>query len=163
MNDKTKGIRQEMFAYKNINDSEWTEGRFPNEITIGDTYLIKYQVKDAEGTLSFPAVYVVKTNECRSYKEIVDENPPSVVIIPEKYEIGVGEEIKIEGYADDDYGIEEYEMFIDDEKVLDHMGRCTYVGKKEGTVIVKANATDIVLFTTLNDAPFFTLNGAVFA
>ena len=55
--DSTQGIREEYFCYKNVKDAGWTEGKLPNRLAAGCTYLVKYQVKDAEGTLSFPAVY----------------------------------------------------------------------------------------------------------
>ncbi|MGN0495051.1 MAG: hypothetical protein ACI4GW_02370, partial [Lachnospiraceae bacterium] len=141
--DSTKGIREEYFYYKDVADEEWTEGMLPNKLTIGHTYLVKYQVKDVEGTLSFPAVAVVKTGELRVYEEIEDTIPPTVYIDVAKTEIKVGEELCIDGYALDDYGVAFFELYVDGNKVLNSFGRVVYTAKKAGTVTVKAIATDI--------------------
>ncbi|MGN0368088.1 MAG: hypothetical protein ACI4EK_04835, partial [Wujia sp.] len=141
--DRTKGIREEYFWYKNVKDGSWTEGRIPNKLTVGETYLVKYQVKDAEGTWSFPAVAVVKTSDLLVYEEIIDTVAPEIYIDVAKEEIKVGEELRIDGFASDDYGIESFYMYIDGEKVLDTFGRIRYTGKEEGTVTIKAVATDI--------------------
>ena len=140
--DSTKGIREEYFWYKNVKDGSWTEGKLPNKLTVGETYLVKYQVKDAEGTWSFPDVAVVKTSDLLVYEEIADELPPEVYIDVAKEEIKVGEELRIDGYALDDYGIDSFVMYMDGEQVLDSFGRILYTGKEEGTVTIKAVATD---------------------
>ena len=77
---------------------------------------MKYLVKDVEGSLSFPACAVVKTGELIKYEEPDDTTPPTPYINVAKTEIKVGEEIRIEGYALDDYGVESFEMYIDGEK-----------------------------------------------
>ncbi len=141
--DSTKGIREEYFWYKNVKDGSWTEGKLPNKLTVGETYLVKYQVKDAEGTWSFPAVVVVKTSDLLVCEEVVDELPPEVYIDVAKEEIKVGEELRIDGYALDDYGIDSFILYMDGEQVLDSFGRVLYTGKEEGTVTIKAVATDI--------------------
>lgn len=141
--DAKKGIREEYFHYKNVKDAGWTEGKLPNRLTIGETYLVKYQVKDVEGTLSFPAVAVVKTSDLRTFEKIEDNLPPEVYIDAAKTEIRVGEELRIDGYAIDDYGVESFTMSIDGKKVLDSFGRVLYTPDKAGTITVEATATDI--------------------
>ena len=141
--DSKKGIRQEFFYYKNIKDTSWTEGKLPNRLMIGETYLVKYQVKDVEGTLSFPSVAVVKTSDLRSFEEVTDNLPPEVYIQAAKTELCVGEEGCIDGYALDDQGIESFTLTIDGKKVLDSFGRVLYTPNKEGNIIVEAVATDI--------------------
>lgn len=143
LDDSSKGIRDEYFAYKNITDAQWTEGKLPNSLEVGNTYLVMYQVKDIEGTWSFPAVAVVKTNELREYEPVNDQNPPEAFIDAEKTELKVGEQIRIEGYATDDFGVDQFEMYIDGEQVLDAFGRVVYTPSKKGNVTVKAIATDI--------------------
>lgn len=61
--DVTKGITKEEFYYKNIEDENWTSGRLPNQIAVGETYLVKYVVTDVEGCTSYPAVIAVTTVE----------------------------------------------------------------------------------------------------
>lgn len=141
--DSTQGIREEYFCYKNVKDAGWTEGKLPNRLAAGCTYLVKYQVKDAEGTLSFPAVAVVCTTEPGVYEEIDDTVPPTVYIDTAKTEIKVGEELLIDGYALDDYGVDSYEMYIDGELVLSSFGRVILTPDKAGEIKVKAVATDI--------------------
>ena len=143
MEDGTKGIREEYFWYRDMADSDWVEGKLPNKLLIGHTYLVKYQVKDIEGTLSFPAVCVVKTGDLRQYEEVDDDTPPTVYIDTAKTEIKVGEELYIEGYALDDYGVDSFEMYVGKEKVLDCFGRILYKPAKAGTVTIKAVAIDI--------------------
>ena len=58
-NDSKKGIRKEYFYYKSSKDSDWTEGKLPNKLPIGETFLVKYVAKDMEGSYSFPAVVVI--------------------------------------------------------------------------------------------------------
>lgn len=116
--DFRKGIREEYFHYKNVKDGSWTEGKLPNRLTIGETYLVKYQVKDMEGTLSFPSVAVVKTGDLRTYEKIEDSLPPEIYIDAAKTEISIGEELRIDGYAMDDCGVESFTMSIDGKKYL---------------------------------------------
>ena len=141
--DTSKGIREEYYAYKNVNDAQWTEGKMLNRISVGETYLVRYQVKDVEGAWSFPAVAVVKTRELLQYREIEDNTPPEVYITSSRSEAKAGEELKIEGYAIDDYGIDSFTMYVDGEKVLDAFGRVIYTPEKAGTITVKAVAVDI--------------------
>lgn len=141
--DDRNGIREEYFYYRDMTDAGWTEGKLPNKLEKGHTYLVKYLVKDVEGSLSFPACAVVKTGELIKYEEPDDTTPPTPYINVAKTEIKVGEEIRIEGYALDDYGVESFEMYIDGEKILDAFGRVIYKASKAGTVTVKALAVDI--------------------
>ena len=141
--DGKGGIREEYFYYKNVKDGSWQEGRLPNVLTVGETYLVMYQVKDVEGTLSFPAVSVVKTSDLLSYSQVEDLSNPEVCLVPEKYEIAVGEKIMVEGYALDDCGINTFEMYEDGQKVLSSFGRIYVTGRKKGTIVIKGIAKDI--------------------
>lgn len=141
--DAAKGIREEYYAYKNVKDAEWTEGRLPNRVAAGETYLVKYRVKDVEGTWSFPAVAVVKTKDLLSYEEPEDTTPPEIFIETSRMEAKAGEELRIEGWASDDYGVDTFTMSINGEKVLDSFGRVLYTPDKAGTITVKAEAADI--------------------
>ena len=141
--DADKGIREEYYAYKNVKDSGWTEGRMPNRVTVGETYLVKYRVKDVEGTWSFPAAAVIKTRDLLSGQEIEDTTPPEIFIEASRMEAKAGEELRIEGWASDDYGVDTFTMSINGEKVLDAFGRVRYTPDRAGTVTVKARAVDI--------------------
>ena len=141
--DAAKGIREEYCAYKNVKDAEWTEGRLPNRVAVGETYLVKYRVKDVEGTWSFPAVAVVKTKDLLSYEEPENTTPPEIFIETSKMEAKAGEELRIEGWASDDYGVDTFTMSINGEKVLNSFGRVLYTPDKAGTITVKAEAADI--------------------
>ncbi len=143
LDDETKGIRKEYFWYKNVKDGAWTEGKLPNSLTVGETYLVKYQVQDQEGTLSFLTTKVVKTRDLLEYEEIQDVVKPEICIDVAKHEIEVGEQLRIDGYALDDYGVQTFCMYIDGEQVLDSFGRYIYIGGQVGDVKVKAVATDI--------------------
>ena len=141
--DSRKGIREEKYYYKKVQDTEWTEGKIPNKVEMGQTYLIKYIVKDVEGACSFPAAAVVRTSDCISYKEVTDENPPTVHIQAEKLEMAPGETILIQGYAEDDYGVDDFNLYINDEKMLSSFGQVRYTAGEEGIVTIHATARDI--------------------
>lgn len=141
--DSKKGIREERFYYKNILDESWTEGKLPNKLEIGNTYLVKYLVKDMEGTYSNPAVSVVTTSQLEQWKAVEDTTPPEVYIEVAKDTIKVGEELKIEGYAVDDNGVDSFELYIDGEKNLDTFGRVIFTGGSASVIPVKAIAKDI--------------------
>ena len=141
--DSRKGIREEYFAYKNVKDAEWTKGRMPNSVTAGETYFVKYQVKDMEGTWSFPAVAVVKTRDFQEYEKINDNIPPEIFITTSKPEVKVGEELRIDGYAVDDYGTDSFTLYVEGEKKLEAFGRVFYTPGKAGAITIKAVAVDI--------------------
>ena len=141
--DSRKGIRKESFAYKNVKDAEWTEGRMPNSVTAGETYLVKYQARDLEGTWSFPAVAVVKTRDFLEYEEIEDNTPPEIFVMVSKQEIQAGEEVLIESYAVYDYGIDDFTLSVNGKKILKNFGRVFHTPGKAGTITIKAEAVDI--------------------
>nr|MCR5235239.1 cellulose binding domain-containing protein [Lachnospiraceae bacterium] len=141
--DRRRGIREEKFFYKNIKSGEWTEGRMPGRVKAGETYLAMYQVTDIEGEASFPAVCVIRTDEYRQYKEIEDTTPPNILLTASKYDLSVGEEIMIDGFAEDDYGVDAFNVYIGDKKILDCFGRCSYTPDEKGEVVVRAEATDV--------------------
>ncbi len=140
--DEHKGIREEYYWYKNIKDSEWSEGTIPTTIAIGETYLIKYQVKDVEGMLSVPAIGVVKTSDLRKYTGVVDEIPPEIFINISRTEVGVGDDVLIEAYAEDAYGLESFALYLNDELIADKYVKYRYNTIKAGQDIVKAVAID---------------------
>ncbi len=141
--DSTKGIRQEFFWYKNVKDADWTEGKLPNKLTVGETYLVKYQVKDIEGTLSFPATASVKTRDFLVYEEEEDLIAPVVFVDAPKQEMSVGEQMYVDVYATDDYGVENFKVYVNGELQLESFGRILLTGQEEGTITIKATATDI--------------------
>ncbi len=141
--DSRKGIRKESFAYKNVKDAEWTEGRMPNSVTAGETYLVKYQARDLEGTWSFPAVAVVKTRDFLEYEKIRDHTPPEIFIMTSKPEVKVGEQLRIDGYSLDDYGTDSFALYVEGVKELETFGRTFYTPAQAGTITIKAEAVDI--------------------
>ena len=100
--DAKKGIREERFFYKEAGETEWTEGRFPSEVEMGKTYLVRYEAKDIEGTWSYPAVAGIKTNEAREYVRPDDTTPPVCLLTVSRDTAEAGETIYIEAEAADD-------------------------------------------------------------
>ncbi|MBR6402506.1 MAG: glycohydrolase toxin TNT-related protein [Eubacterium sp.] len=141
--DSKHGIRQEKFYYKEIGDSSWTEGRLSNSIEIGKTYVVKYQVADVEGTWSYPATAVIKTNNLKDYKSVEDDQAPEVHIDVSKTMISLGDSIMVDAYAVDDHGVSDFALYVDDKKELDHSGITYIVPEKEGIMKMKAVATDM--------------------
>lgn len=141
--DERKGIRDEKFYYKEIGDTDWTEGRFPANVSMGTTYLIKYIVKDIEGTVSRPAVAAVKTSESRQYAEPDDKNPPKVNLAVSSLNAEAKDVIYIEASAEDDYGINEFSLKCNGEEISKSYGRFEYKTETAGELIITAKATDI--------------------
>lgn len=143
MTDDKKGIRKEEFFYKEVGDTDWTEGRFPTSVLMGNTYLIKYVVTDLEGTVSRPCVVAVKTKDAREYVELEDNNPPSVMLIVSDETVEVGDKFYVEASAEDDYGIVEFEIKHEEDSIGITYGRFECVATEAGEYVVTVTATDI--------------------
>ena len=141
--DERNGIREEKFYYKEICDEQWTEGRFPAEVQMGKTYLVKYVVKDFEGTYSRPAVIGIDTNDAKVYTEPDDTTPPTISLNVSKTEANIGDLIYIEGYAQDDYGISNFEIKYNDNVIGNGYKRYELTASEAGIVTITAIATDI--------------------
>lgn len=141
--EANQGIAEEYFYYKELGDGQWTEGRIPNKVLSGHIYLVMYQVKDVEGCLSYPAVAVVNTELAPEYVETKDEVPPVVYINAAKTTLEIGEELSVECYATDDYGVESFEVYVDDSKVMDTYGRLIFTAQEKGTFTIRAKAVDV--------------------
>ena len=142
--DVRKGIRDEKFYYKEIGDAEWTEGKFPTEVEMGTTYLVKYIVTDIEGTVSRPAMAAVKTSESRVYVEPDDTNPPIIDLIVSSNIAEVGETFYIETSATDDYGVVEFYVDVNGKNIGTTYGRYDFTAESAGEVVITVTAVDIV-------------------
>ena len=141
--DDRQGIREEQFSYKEMNDTTWTEGRLPSYVPMGKTYLVKYVVTDIEGTVSRPAVCVVKTNDARTYTEPEDDTPPEIQLSVNVSTIEVNQTFYIEASATDDYGVESFRIVVNDEEIGTIYGRFGYTPDETGEFTITATATDI--------------------
>ena len=143
LSDAKKGIIEEKFYYKEINDTKWTEGRFPAQTDMGKTYLVKYIVKDYEGTYSRPAVISINTNDARVYTKPDDKEPPKVTLSVSKTEVNIGESVYIEGYAEDNFGISTFEIKCNDDVIGSGYNRYEFKANEAGVITISAIATDI--------------------
>ena len=141
--DDRKGIREEKFYYREMSEQEWTEGRFPTEAAMGTTYLIKYEVKDIEGTWSCPAVVAVRTSEAREYVRPDDTTPPECSITVSKEIVELGETLYIEAVAADDYGVTGISLKVNGKEIATQPGRYSYVPDEAGNLEITLTATDI--------------------
>ena len=141
--DERKGIREEYFYYKEISDTEWTEGRFPAEVHMGKTYLVKYVVKDLEGTYSRPAVISINTDDARVYTKPDDKEAPVVTLNVSKSEIKLGETVYVEGFAKDNYGVANFQIKCNDQLIGDGYDRYELTPSEPGTITISVVATDI--------------------
>ena len=143
LSDSRRGIRGEEFCYKEINDEAWTEGRLPSCLPIGGTYLVKYVVKDIEGTNSRPAVCVIKTNDARNYKEPEDNTAPEVQLSVSAAVTEPGRVFYIEASATDDYGVVDFNVCVNGKEIAKSYGRYSYIPSSTGEFTITASATDI--------------------
>ena len=141
--DDKSAIIEEHFYYKNTKDAGWTKGRLPKQLPIGETYLVKYQVKDQQRSLSDPAIAVVKTNSMIKWQEPEDNEAPKVYITLSKDKAEAGEQVQIDAWASDDIGVDTFSLKIDGKEVLNDYGRCYQTKDKEGEVTITATAKDI--------------------
>lgn len=141
--DDRKGIREEKFYYREMSEQEWTEGRFPTEAAMGTTYLIKYEVKDIEGTWSRPAVVAVRTSEAREYVRPDDTTPPECSITVSKEIVELGETLYIEAVAADDYGVTGISLKVNGKEIATQPGRYSYLPDEAGNLEITLTATDI--------------------
>ena len=141
--DSRKGIRDEKFYYKELGEDQWIEGRFPAEVEMGTTYLVKYIVTDIEGTESRPAMAAIKTSEARVYVQPDDTNPPVIDLSVSSSTVEVGETFYIEASAADDYGITDFSIHVNGEKLGSTYGRYDFAAEDAGEIVVTVTATDI--------------------
>lgn len=141
--DAEKGIRDEKFYYRELGQSEWTEGRFPANVQMGTTYLVKYIVTDIEGTESRPAVIAIKTNDAREYVEPDDNNPPEVSLVVSDTTVEIGSMFYVEASAQDDYGVVSFSVNNGDEQIATSYGRFECNASTAGEYTITATATDI--------------------
>ena len=156
--DESKGIRQEYKWYKNINDAQWTEGVLPGKLKVGDTYLVKYQVMDVEGELSNIDIYVVTTSQLIKYTPLKDVLPPEITLNVSKTEASILDIINIEAYADDDYGLDVFELYINDELISEGYINYSYITTKAGVDNVKAYARDMSGNEAVVEIPITVVN-----
>ncbi|MDE5781318.1 MAG: hypothetical protein K2I03_07535, partial [Lachnospiraceae bacterium] len=141
--DLRKGIRDEKFYYKELGDTVWTEGRFPAEVSIGTTYLVKYIVTDIEGTVSRPAVTAIKTSEARVFIEPEDTEPPVIELTVSADTVEAGKTFYIETSATDDYGITDFSVNVNGENIGSTYGRYDFTAENAGEAVITVTATDI--------------------
>ena len=143
LDESEKGIAQKVYRWKRLTDADWTEGPVSNKLEIGDIYLISLTVKDKEGQWSYPNIQIINTNDYAVPAEEIDEELPVIHLDLEKSRADAGESVKITGYATDNMGVESFELYINDELVLDHAGRTFYTGDCSESVHIKAVAVDL--------------------
>ena len=141
--DERKGIREEKFYYREISATEWTEGRFPAEVPMGTTYLIRYEVRDIEGTWSRPAVAAVRTSESREYVRPDDITSPVCSITISKETVEIGDTLYIEAVVTDDYGVAGMSLKVNGNEIATQPGRYSYVPDEAGNLEITLTATDI--------------------
>ncbi len=141
--DSQKGIREEKFYYKELNETAWTEGRFPSEVEMGKIYIVKYVSKDIEGAYSRPCVRTINTNDARVYVKPEDNTAPEVTLIVSKTLLEVGEEFSVEAYAEDDNGVSDFVIKCNDEVVSNNYGRFIVTANEACKLNVTVTATDL--------------------
>ena len=138
-----KGVKEKIYRWKNLKDTEWTEGVLPNKLPVGEEFFVSLTVKDTEGDLSKPCIKLISTKEFKIPEIEKDNTPPEIFIEPNKMNLKVGEELLVYGYAIDDFGVDSFEMYINDKKVLDNTGRIFYTPTEEGSIVITGKAVDL--------------------
>ncbi|SHH48966.1 intein C-terminal splicing region/RHS repeat-associated core domain-containing protein [Clostridium collagenovorans DSM 3089] len=140
---ENKGIEETNYKWKNIKEDKWNEGTIPNRAKVGETYLLALTVKDKEGILSNPCVKIIETDSLKEPEIVEDKEAPKIYIDLSKIKANVGEAVEIKAYAIDNMGVDNFELYINDEKVISNPGRIFYTGNKEEIVSIEAKARDI--------------------
>ncbi|MFT3951682.1 MAG: RHS repeat-associated core domain-containing protein [Oscillospiraceae bacterium] len=142
-NEEGKGIVSKEYKWKKLSDTAWTEGPIPNKLAIGGIYLISLTAVDQEGWASAPCIQIINTDDYIVREPESDTELPIIHLELEKTKASAGERVQITGYATDNMGVDVFELYINDELVLDHAGRVFYTGTQNETVKITAKAVDI--------------------
>ena len=138
-----KGITQEIFEWKRINDSDWIQGTIPTLIDADEVYLQKYAVCDEQGKWSDTAVELVYAEKTENENVFTDNEPPVVKITASDLNPCLNDQILVTVSASDNTEIAYVKVSADGNVVSNYQGSFVYDCKKEGKIIITALAEDI--------------------
>jgi len=101
LSKNNKGIAEEKFEWKCIDDSDWTEGTVPKLIEANQLYLQKYTVCDEQGAWSVPCIEMISAQKTEETETYTDEEPPVIKVTASDSAPGVGDEIIVSVSAED--------------------------------------------------------------
>lgn len=141
MSAENKGIKELIYQWKNINDTQWTEGIIPESVESGETYLQMLTVKDEEDTLSRPAVAVISAQKVQ--QDFIDNEKPVVTLNLSSEKLNIGEKLAVSASATDNVCVGSLKVTLDGKEILNMAGSYIFTCDKEGTFTVQATATDV--------------------
>lgn len=138
-----KGIAEEKFEWKCIDDSDWQEGTVPTVIEPEKVYLQKYTVRDEQGAWSKPYVEVIFAEKTANSDMFTDNEDPTVVITVSDEAPCVDDQILISVSASDNTEIAYVNVSVNGELIAGYQGSLLYTCDKEGEYVITAAAKDI--------------------
>lgn len=141
--DSDSGIISREYKWKNIKDSDWTYGEFPNTLPLDNYYIFVLTVKDKEGAVSKPAVQIVSTKVVEETEPIIDTVNPRVSLSLSKSSVVVGETVTLTASMSDNVGIAYTKATIDGKPAyFDAKGYCIYKTDTVGEIVIYIEVYD---------------------
>lgn len=140
---KAKGITEERFQWKRVDDSAWQEGTVPGIISAGDILLQKYEVKDKQGQWSDPAVALIIAEKSEDTSVFTDDKDPEAVLTVSDESPCAGDQILISSSADDDTGIAYVKTTVNGSVVSAFPGSVIYECRSAGELAIVVECSDI--------------------
>ena len=139
----SKGITEEKFQWKRVDDSAWQEGTVPGIINAGDVLLQKYQVLDEQGQWSDPAVALIIAEKTEDTTVFTDDQAPEAILTVSDEEPCVGDQILISSDAKDDTAISYVKTTVNGSVVSAYAGSVLYDCKSAGELQIVLECSDI--------------------
>ena len=131
---KNKGIKEEKFQWKCIQDQSWTDGRIPRVIDADKVYLQKYAVCDEMGQWSDPCVEVVYAEKQENIDQFKDDMPPKVELDVSDINPYRGDTIVVSASATDDNGVAYVTVKANGRVISNYQGSVLYTCNSSGEV-----------------------------
>ena len=143
LSSANRGIAEEAFSWKRVDDSAWTEGKMPELIEAGGTYLQQYRVLDEQGAWSDPAVEVISAEKQENTEMFTDTEAPEIVLTVSDMTPSVGDQILISVSAADNTEVAYVTTSINGNPVCRYQGSFLYECREEGDLVITAECADI--------------------
>lgn len=143
LSHKNRGIAEEAFSWKRVDDTAWTDGRMPELIDAGGTYLQQYRVLDEQGAWSDPCVELICAEKQENTEQFTDTENPKITLTVSDPAPSVGDQILISVSASDNTEIAYVKTAVNGRTVCQYQGSFLYECTEEGDLVITAECADI--------------------
>lgn len=140
---ENKGISEEKFYWKNIDENQWHEGIVPEIIDVDEVYLQKYQVCDLAGQWSKPCIEVIRAEKNENTNLFEDNENPVIILTVSDENPSVGDRILISVTAEDNTEVAYVKTKVNGTVLSEFEGSFFYDCTEEGELLIEAECMDI--------------------